>query len=90
MLNLIKSFILGYNYCFFYCPKPRFPVRPIPVRQIPVRQLQFVNFQSCNVQTKTPCCTRLFAAISSIESDDLPIKVYIGNREFRALLLLEE
>ena len=33
---MIKSFILGYEYCFFYCPVPRFLVRPIPVRQFPV------------------------------------------------------
>jgi len=56
MLKLmIKSFILGYDYCFFYCPVPRFPVRPIPVRQfpvpqIPVRQLLVLQFPVLQIQ----------------------------------------
>jgi len=35
----IKSFILGYDYCSFYCPVPQFAVRQFAVRQFPVLQI---------------------------------------------------
>jgi len=45
MLKLmIKRFIFGDDYCFFYRPVLRFPVRPIPLRQIPVPQLPVLQF----------------------------------------------
>ena len=50
MLNLmIKSFILGYDYCFFYSPVLRFPVCPIPVRQFPVLQIQLSRLRSLSI-----------------------------------------